>query len=121
MSAAILVPLLVTATTSATPLLLAALGELVTERAGVLNLGVEGMMLTGAVSAFAVMSLTGSHWLGVGAGAAAGGLLSLLFGVLTLTCGTFGNVLRFLPPLVMPEQLLDEALDVLDEVVAGLT
>jgi 4-aminobutyrate aminotransferase/(S)-3-amino-2-methylpropionate transaminase len=41
-------------------------------------------------------------------------------GVLTLTCGTFGNVLRFLPPLVMPDALLDEALDVLDEVVAGL-
>ncbi|MEP6816595.1 MAG: 4-aminobutyrate--2-oxoglutarate transaminase [Marmoricola sp.] len=42
-------------------------------------------------------------------------------GVLTLTCGTFGNVLRFLPPLVMPDHLLDEALDVLDEVVSGLT
>ena len=41
-------------------------------------------------------------------------------GVLTLTCGTFGNVLRFLPPLVMPDQLLDEALDVLDEVATGL-
>ena len=85
MSAAIMVPLLVTATTSATPLLLAALGELVAERAGVLNLGVEGMMLTGAVCAFAVMSLTGSHWLGVAAGALAGAVLSLLFGVLTLT------------------------------------
>jgi len=41
-------------------------------------------------------------------------------GVLTLTCGTFGNVLRFLPPLVMPDHLLDEALDVLDEVATGL-
>ncbi len=41
-------------------------------------------------------------------------------GVLTLTCGTYGNVLRFLPPLVMPEHLLDEALDVLEEVVLGL-
>ncbi|MCW2819854.1 MAG: 4-aminobutyrate aminotransferase, partial [Marmoricola sp.] len=38
-------------------------------------------------------------------------------GVLTLTCGTFGNVLRFLPPLVMPDHLLDEALDVLEEIV----
>ncbi len=37
-------------------------------------------------------------------------------GVLTLTCGTYGNVLRFLPPLVMPEHLLTEALDVLEEV-----
>jgi 4-aminobutyrate aminotransferase/(S)-3-amino-2-methylpropionate transaminase len=41
-------------------------------------------------------------------------------GVLTLTCGTFGNVLRFLPPLVIPDHLLDEALDVLDEVATGL-
>jgi ABC-type uncharacterized transport system permease subunit len=72
----------VTACTSATPLLLAALGELVAERAGVLNLGVEGMMLTGAVCAFATMSVSGSHPLAL---AAAGALLALLFGVLTLT------------------------------------
>ncbi len=38
-------------------------------------------------------------------------------GVLTLTCGTFGNVLRFLPPLVMPDHLLHEALDVLEDVL----
>ena len=41
-------------------------------------------------------------------------------GVLTLTCGTYGNVLRFLPPLVMPEHLLHEALDVIEEVALGL-
>jgi 4-aminobutyrate aminotransferase/(S)-3-amino-2-methylpropionate transaminase len=41
-------------------------------------------------------------------------------GVLTLTCGTYGNVLRFLPPLVMPEHLLDEALSILEEVTLGL-
>jgi 4-aminobutyrate aminotransferase/(S)-3-amino-2-methylpropionate transaminase len=41
-------------------------------------------------------------------------------GVLTLTCGTYGNVLRFLPPLVMPEHLLDEALGILEEVALGL-
>jgi 4-aminobutyrate aminotransferase/(S)-3-amino-2-methylpropionate transaminase len=41
-------------------------------------------------------------------------------GVLTLTCGTYGNVLRFLPSLVIPEHLLDEALDVIEEVVLGL-
>ena len=41
-------------------------------------------------------------------------------GVLTLTCGTYGNVLRFLPPLVMPDHLLDEALDVIEEVTLGL-
>jgi 4-aminobutyrate aminotransferase/(S)-3-amino-2-methylpropionate transaminase len=39
-------------------------------------------------------------------------------GVLVLTCGTFGNVLRFLPPLVMPEHLLDEAMGVLEKVLA---
>ncbi len=53
-----------------TPILLAALGELVVEKSGVLNLGVEGMMLIGAVSGFAVTYLTGSPWLGVIAAAA---------------------------------------------------
>ena len=42
-------------------------------------------------------------------------------GVLTLTCGTYGNILRFLPPLVMPEHLLDEALSVIEEVALGVT
>ncbi len=41
-------------------------------------------------------------------------------GVLTLTCGTYGNILRFLPSLVMPQHLLDEALDVIEEVTLGL-
>jgi 4-aminobutyrate aminotransferase/(S)-3-amino-2-methylpropionate transaminase len=41
-------------------------------------------------------------------------------GVLTLTCGTYGNVLRFLPPLVIPDHLLDEGLDVIEEVALGL-
>jgi simple sugar transport system permease protein len=81
----ILIPLLATVVTSATPLLLAALGELVTERSGVLNLGVEGMMLTGAVCAFAAMTITGSDTLALLAAAAAGAALALLFGVLTLT------------------------------------
>ena len=70
---------------AATPLLLAALGELITEKAGVLNLGVEGMMLAGAVIAFAAATGTGSLYLGIVAGAAAGALLSLLFGFLTLS------------------------------------
>ncbi len=80
-----LVSLIVTIITAATPLLLASLGELVTERAGVLNLGVEGMMLVGAVAAFAVQFTTGSAILGCLAGAAAGTALAFLFGVLTLT------------------------------------
>ncbi|AIB19223.1 hypothetical protein ELZ15_01360 [Brucella melitensis] len=52
--------ILLTIATAATPLLIAAIGELVVERSGVLNLGVEGMMLMGAVSGFAVAQITGS-------------------------------------------------------------
>ncbi|HKL68234.1 ABC transporter permease [Salibaculum sp.] len=68
---------------ASTPILLAALGELVVERAGVLNLGVEGMMITGAACGIIFSTLTGNAWLGF-AGAALGGLLlSFLFAVLT--------------------------------------
>jgi ABC-type uncharacterized transport system permease subunit len=68
-----------------TPLVFAALGELVVEKSGVLNLGVEGMMLVGAIASFIVAAKTDAPWLGVGAGALAGALLSLIFGVLALT------------------------------------
>ncbi|HTS22684.1 MAG TPA: ABC transporter permease [Casimicrobiaceae bacterium] len=68
-----------------TPLVLAGAGELVTERAGVLNLGVEGTMLVGAVVAFIVAATTRSPWLGAGAGMLAGAALSLVFAALTLT------------------------------------
>lgn len=77
--------ILLTIITAATPLVIAALGELVTERAGVLNLGVEGMMVMGAVSAFAATAITGSPYVGVVAGIVVGALFSLLFGFLTLT------------------------------------
>ncbi len=70
---------------SATPLLFAALGELVTEKSGVLNLGVEGMMLAGAVTGFAVAASTGSATLGILAAALAGAAVSLIFAVLTLS------------------------------------
>ena len=76
--------ILLTVVSAATPLLFAALGELVTEKSGVLNLGVEGMMLVGAVSGFVVVLSTGSWVLGVLAGALAGVLLSMLFSVLVL-------------------------------------
>lgn len=76
---------LVTLTLAAgTPLVFAALGELVTEKSGVLNLGVEGMMLVGAVTSFAVAATTGSPWIGVLAGIAAAAAVSLIFGVLVL-------------------------------------
>ena len=56
---------ILTIITAATPLLLAAIGELVTERSGVLNLGVEGMMIMGAVCGFAAAYTSGSALLGV--------------------------------------------------------
>jgi simple sugar transport system permease protein len=68
-----------------TPLVFAALGELVTEKSGVLNLGVEGMMVMGAVCGFVVASESGSLWLGVLAALLAGTAMAGLFAVLTLT------------------------------------
>lgn len=79
---------LLTIATAATPLLIAAVGELVVERSGVLNLGVEGMMVMGAVTGFAIALMTGSAWLGLIAAIIVGALFSLLFGFLTLTLVT---------------------------------
>jgi general nucleoside transport system permease protein len=70
---------------SATPLVYAALGELVVERAGLLNLGVEGMMVIGALAAFAVVTDTGSMLEGYIAAICASMLLALLFAVLTVS------------------------------------
>ena len=70
---------------TSTPLLLAATGELVVEKAGVLNLGVEGMMLVGAICGFALALKTGSPTLGVLGGMVGGALFSLLFSVLALS------------------------------------
>ncbi|SNZ07648.1 ABC transporter permease [Cohaesibacter gelatinilyticus] len=80
--------ILITIVTASTPLLLAALGELVVERSGVLNLGVEGMMIMGAVCAFAVSLTTGNPYLGILAGMLGGMVMSLLFGILTLSLVT---------------------------------
>lgn len=68
---------------AATPILLAAIGEAVVEKAGVLNLGVEGMMITGAVVGFAVAINSENPALGFVAAAVAGAALSMLFGFLT--------------------------------------
>lgn len=70
---------------AAVPLMYAGLGELITEKSGVMNLGVEGMMLMGAVCGYAVATLTGHPWLGVIAAIAAGMAMALLFGVITLS------------------------------------
>ena len=91
----------ITVVNISTPILLAATGELVVEKSGVLNLGVEGMMLCGAIAGFAVTFVAGdpsyadsapwlaaaAPWLGVAAAALAGLLASLLFGFMTLTLG----------------------------------
>jgi simple sugar transport system permease protein len=76
---------ILTIITASTPFLLAAIGELVVERSGVLNLGVEGMMVMGAVCGFGAAFVTGSPYVGILAAIAAGAALSALFGFLTLT------------------------------------
>lgn len=81
--------LLIAATLSAgTPLAIAGLGLLINERAGVLNLGAEGMMLIAAVAGFAVAFHTGNDWLAFGAGAVAGALAAAVFGVLAIWLNT---------------------------------
>lgn len=76
--------IVLTIITASTPLLIAAVGELVVERAGVLNLGVEGMMIIGAAAGIAAAIVTGSSAAGVVAAIAAGMALSLVFAALVL-------------------------------------
>ena len=75
---------ILTIITASTPLVFAAVGEVLVEKSGVLNLGIEGMMIVGAIGAFAVGVNTENAILAVIGGALAGGLLALIFGVLTL-------------------------------------
>jgi simple sugar transport system permease protein len=85
MSSDLLIAIVMTLVAASTPILLAALGELVVEKSGVLNLGVEGMMLTGAVVTAAVVLLTGNQLLAIVVAAFAGMMAALIFGVLTLS------------------------------------
>jgi general nucleoside transport system permease protein len=81
-----LVPLLLEAAVRAgTPILLVALGELLAERAGILNLGVEGMMLVGALTGFIVSQQSGEPWIGVLAAAMAGVMLSCVHAFLSIS------------------------------------
>jgi ABC-type uncharacterized transport system permease subunit len=80
-----LINILIATIAAGTPLVYAALGELVVEKSGVLNLGVEGMMLVGAISGFIAMAKTGSIILAVSCGMLAGALMALIFAVLTLS------------------------------------
>jgi len=68
-----------------TPLLLGTLGEIFAERSGVLNLGVEGMMIMGAYSAFTTAYITGNPWLGILMGAVVGGAFSLIHAFTSVT------------------------------------
>jgi ABC-type uncharacterized transport system permease subunit len=87
MSLDIAISIVMTLVIAATPILLAGLGELVAEKSGVLNLGVEGMMLVGAVAGFISASLTGFTPLGYAVAGLAGLCASLLFAALALTLG----------------------------------
>ena len=81
--------LLLAATLNAgTVLAIAALGLLINEKAGIVNLGAEGMMLCAAIAGFATVVHTGSNWLGFLAGAGAGTLLAAIFGVLVIWLNT---------------------------------
>jgi len=84
MSSELLTSILFATLIAGTPLVIVALGELVTEKSGMLNLGAEGMMSVGAVAAFVAAHGSGSTWLGVAAGAAAGMTLALVFGIITI-------------------------------------
>ena len=76
--------ILITIVGAATPIVLAAIGDLVVERSGVLNLGGEGMMIMGAVCAFGAALATGNPYAGIVVGAAAGVGMALLFGLFTI-------------------------------------
>ena len=77
--------IIVTIIGAATPLLLSALGELIAEKSGVLNLGLEGMMIIGAVIAFMTVTSTGSPTLAIIAAILSGMAMALIFGFLTLS------------------------------------
>ena len=80
--------LLITILLTSVPLVFAATGELVAEKAGVLNLGVEGMMLMGAVAAFGITAQFGNPYIGVVAGGISGGLTAMVFAFFVLGMAT---------------------------------
>jgi ABC-type uncharacterized transport system permease subunit len=85
MELAFLVNLLAAGIRSGTPILFATIGEIFAERSGVLNLGVEGMMLMGAMSAYGAAYATGSAWIGLLVAIGVGGLMALLHAFVTVT------------------------------------
>ncbi|MCZ6488110.1 MAG: ABC transporter permease [Gammaproteobacteria bacterium] len=85
MDSGLLTAMLAATIVAGTPLIIVALGQLIAEKSGVLNLGAEGMMAMGAIAGFAITHHTGNPWLGVLAGMLAGILMSFLFAVVVLT------------------------------------
>ena len=77
----------IAAMTAGTSLLLVTLGEIIAEKSGVINLGLEGIMLIGALAAFATSHYSGSPWLGLAAAGAAGGLASCVHALLVISLG----------------------------------
>jgi len=80
-----LIALLAATVVAGTAILLAAAGELLAERAGILNLGVEGMMLVGAVLGFIFTVKTGNHWYGMAAAMIGGGLMATIHAFISIT------------------------------------
>lgn len=85
MDLALLISILAVAIQAGVSLVYATVGEIFTERSGILNLGVEGMMIMGAVTAFAAAYHSGSAWLGVATAVAVGAALALIHAFLTIT------------------------------------
>ena len=81
----VITSILVRTIVAGTPLLLGTLGEVTSERSGIMNLGVEGMMAVGAVTGFMVTFITGNPWLGMIAATCAGALVSLIHGFVTIS------------------------------------
>lgn len=82
MNETLLISILAASITAGTPILFAALGELISERAGVTNLGVDGMMLVGACAGFIAAQQTGSLLSGVGMALLAGSLMALILSLI---------------------------------------
>ena len=85
MDITLIITLLAAGVRAGTAILLATLGEIFAERAGVLNLGVEGMMLMGAMSGYGASYATGNPWLGLLVGTIVGGGLAILHAFVTIT------------------------------------
>lgn len=117
----LIVPILAAAVRSGTPVLYATLGEVLSERAGVMNLGLEGVMLVGAYAGFAVTKATGDPWLGLLASFAAGAAITLIhaFLCITLMCNQVVSGLA----LVMTGYGLSALLGrgVIGETISGMT